>query len=226
MTCKEAVGRITDYYEGVLSPSEAQEIQSHLATCDNCHAYFENSRQLATALGKLPDPAPLSAKAKQELLTAFREEHAQKPGFTLTRPWAVGAAAAAVVILVAIIWIVRIHTKGTLPPQNYEAYAVDFSKQLLLRGESSAPPAPPAVIPRARLDLAIHLELGYQPGPYEVSLQRNGKVFAAASGTVRLENHEPILHVKMDLSHLPAGQYKFYVRPKRWEWRYYKVILK
>jgi anti-sigma factor RsiW len=225
MTCKEAVGRITDYYEGVLSPSEAQEIQAHLATCDNCHAYFENSRQLTAALGKLPDPAPLSAKAKQELLTAFREQHARKPGLLITRPWAIGAVAATVAILAAIIWIVWIHTKGPLPPQSYQAYAVDFSNQLLLRGESSAPPVPPAVIPRARLDLAIQLELGYQPGSYDVSVQRNGKVFAAASGTVRIENYKPILHVKMDLSHLPAGQYRFYVRRTGEEWRYYRVLL-
>ena len=226
MTCKEAVGRITDYYEGVLSPSEAQEIQSHLATCDNCHAYFENSRLLTAALGKLPNPAPLSAKAKQELLTAFREQNARKPRFTLRRPWAIGAAAATVAILVVIMWIVWIHTKGTVLPQNYEAYAVDFSKQLLLRGESSAPPVPAAVIPRGRWDLAIQLELGYQPGPYEVSVQRNGNVFASASGTVRIENREPILHVKMDLSHLPAGEFRFYVRPIGWEWRYYRVLLK
>jgi anti-sigma factor RsiW len=226
MTCKEAVGRITDYFEGVLSPSEAEEIQAHLATCDNCHNYFENSRQLTSALGKLPDPAPLSAKAKQELLTAFREQNARKPRFTLARPWAIGAAATTVAILVAIIWIVWIHTKGTLPPQIYQAYAVDFSNQLLLRGESSAPPVPPAVIPRARLDLAIQLELGYQPGPYDVSVRQNGKVFASASGIVRIENHEPILHVKMDLSHAPLGQYKFYVRHVGEEWRYYSVILR
>ncbi len=226
MTCKEAVGRITDYYEGVLPPTEAQEIRTHLATCDNCHTYFEQSRQLTAALGKLPDPAPLSAKAKRELLTAFREQQARKVRFMLTRPWAIAVTAATVAILVAIIWIVRIHTNGTLPPQSYQAYAVDFSNQLLLRGESNTPPAPPAVIPRGRLDLAIHLELGYQPGPYDVSLQRNGKVLATASGTVRIENHEPILHVKIDLSHVPAGQYEFYVRPAGWEWRYFRVLLK
>ena len=226
MTCKEAVGRITDYYEGVLSPSEAQEIQAHLSTCDNCHAYFENSRQLTAALGKLPDPAPLSTKAKQELLTAFREQHARKPRFALPRPWAIAAAAVTVAILVAIIWIVRIHTKGPLPPQTYEAYAVNLSNQLLLRGESSAPPVPPPVIPRGRWNLAIQLEFGYQPGPYDVSVQQNGKVFATSSGTVRIENHEPILHVKMNLSDLPAGQYKFYVRRAGEEWRYYRVILK
>jgi len=222
MTCKEAVGRITDYYEGVLSPSEAREIQVHLATCDNCRAYFENSRQLAAALGKLPDPAPLSPKAKQALLARFREQHARKPRFALQRPWAIVTVA----MLMAIIWILWIHPKRTYPPQAYEPYAVNVSNQLLLRGESSAPPVAPAVIPRGRWDLAIQLAWGYQPGPYDVSVQRDGKVFAAASGTVRIENREPILHVKMDLSHLPAGQYEFYVRRAGEEWRYYRVILK
>ncbi len=226
MTCKEIVARITDYYEGVLSPAEAEEVKAHLATCDNCHTYFETSQQMIAVLGKLPDPAPLSAKAKQELLTAFRKQHARKPEFAITRPWAIAAAAVTVAILVAIIWIVSIHTKGTYPPQGYQAYAVNFSNQLLLRGESSAPPVPPAVIPRGRWNLAIQLELGYQPGPYDVSLQQNGKVFASASGTVRIESHGPILHVTMDLSDLPAGQYRFYVRRAGEEWRNYRVVLK
>ena len=56
MTCKEAVGRITDYYEGVLSSSEAQEIQSHLASCENCHTYFENRRLPDAVLRNLPAP--------------------------------------------------------------------------------------------------------------------------------------------------------------------------
>ncbi len=74
MTCKQVVGRITDYDDGVLTSSERQEIQAHLASCENCHTFFENMRHLDTALRKLPDPAPLPAKAKQELLEAFRKQ--------------------------------------------------------------------------------------------------------------------------------------------------------
>ncbi len=78
MTCKEAVGRSTDYYEGALSSSEAQEVQAHLASCEKCHTYFENMRHLDAALKKLPDPAPLSAKAKQELMEAFRKQQRRR----------------------------------------------------------------------------------------------------------------------------------------------------
>lgn len=81
------------------------------------------------------------------------------------------------------------------------------------------------VIPHAGADLGTRLELGNQPGPYDASLQRNGKVFAVAWDAVRLENHEPILRVKIDLGHAPGGQYDFYVRPVAWERRNYRVIL-
>jgi Putative zinc-finger len=226
MTCKEAVARTTDYYEGILSSSEVQEIQAHLATCDKCRPYFEHALQMITAMGRIPEPSMLSPKAKEQIMSAFRKQQSRKQRFTFRRPWAIAAAAVTVAILVAVIWIVRIHTRGTVPAQSYREYAVDLSKQLLLRGETSPPPGPPAVFPRARLDLAIHLGLGNQPGPYDVVLRRNGKVFAAASGTTKLENHEPMLRVKMDLIQVPAGEYQLGVRPAGWEWRYYKVLLK
>ena len=78
MKCKEAVERITDYFEGVLPPSEAQEIQAHLATCNNCHTYFEHSAQMTAALGKLPKPSPLSAKVREELLATYRKQQSRK----------------------------------------------------------------------------------------------------------------------------------------------------
>ena len=78
MTCKEAVARITDFYEGVLSSSEAQEIQSHLANCENCHTYFQNRRHLDDVLRNLPDPAPLSANAKPELMEAFQKQQRRR----------------------------------------------------------------------------------------------------------------------------------------------------
>ena len=78
MTCKEVVGRSTDYSEGVLSSSEAQEIQAHLASCEKCHTYFENMRYLDTVLKKVPDPAPLSAKAKQQIMEAFRKQQRRR----------------------------------------------------------------------------------------------------------------------------------------------------
>lgn len=226
MTCKEAVARTTDYYEGILSSSEVEEIKEHLATCDKCRPYFEHALQMITAMGRLPEPSTLSAKAKQQLLVAFREQRSRTPVFALKRPWAIAVAAVSVAVLVAVIWIVRTYIGGPTPDHNYKEYAVDFSKELVLRGETTPPPSPPAVIPRARLNLAIRLGLGSEPGTYEVVLQQNGKTFIASTGSVQLEDHKPVLRLKIDFSQVPSGEYQLGIRSAGWDWRYHRVLLK
>jgi Putative zinc-finger len=226
MTCKETIARVTDYCEGILSSSEAQGIEAHLATCDKCRSYFEHARQMINAMGKLPEPSSLSPQAKKQLLRAFREQQSRTSIFTRKRPWAIAAVAVTLAVLIAIIWIIKIRTAGTVPTQNYKLYAVDFSKQLLLRGAPNANPGPPTPIPRARLNLVIHLGLGSPPGPYGVVLEKNGKAYAAATGTTKLQAHKPTLRVKVDFSQAPSGEYQLGIRPAGWDWRYYRVLLK
>lgn len=220
MTCKEAVGRITDYYEGVLSPSEAQEIQAHLATCDNCHTYFEQSRQLTAALGKLPDPAPLSAKAKSEILTAFREQQARKSRFTLTRPWAIGAAAAmAVIAIMGGIWI---HQQSEIKtPRNL---TIDLSQWLLLRGPEQ-PAHKPVQLERAPLNLTIRLPLGNEPGEYQVAVRRGGTTLVEGTAEGKFEDHITILHLRLDCRNLKAGRYSLAIRKTGWEWREFPAVV-
>lgn len=220
MTCEEAVGRITDYYEGVLSPSEAQEIQAHLATCDNCHIYFEQSRQLTAALGKLPDPALLSAKAKAEILTAFREQQARKSRFTLTRPWAIGAAAAmAVIAIVGGIWI---HQQSEIKtPRNL---TIDLSQWLLLRGPE--PPAhEPVQLERAPLNLTIRLPLGNEPGEYQVAVRRGGTTLVEGTAEGKFEDHITTLHLRLDCRNLKAGSYSLAIRKTGWGWREFPAVV-
>jgi hypothetical protein len=225
MTRKEA-GRITDYHEGVLASFEAQEVQAHLAPCNNCHTDSRHSQQLTTALRGIPEPSPLSAKGNAEHLTAFREQQCRRSGFTLARPREIAAAAVRIAILVAIIWFIKTWTHGAAPTQRYEEYAVDFSRQPALQPESRPSTAPPAAIPRGRLDLVVHLGLGIQPGLYDVVLTRGGATYCVASGTTELENRKPVLRVKLDLTQAPAGYSLLGIRPAGWKWRYYKVILK
>jgi hypothetical protein len=224
MTRKEA-GQITDYQEGVLASFEVQEVEAHLPACYNRHTCSGHSQHLTPALGNILEPSPLSAKGRAEHLTAFREQPCRRSSFMLTRPREIAAAAVRIAILVAIIWFVKIWTHGAAPSQRYEEYAVDFSKQLLLQGESRPSTAPPAVIPRGRLDLVVHLGLGNQPGHYDVVLTRSGTTYSAASGTTKLENRKPVLRVKLDLTQAPAGYSMLGIRPAGWEWRYYKVTL-
>jgi anti-sigma factor RsiW len=40
MTCREVIGFIMDYVDGVLAPAERSEFEKHLAICRSCVAYL------------------------------------------------------------------------------------------------------------------------------------------------------------------------------------------
>lgn len=226
MTRKEVLARITDHDEGVLASFEAQELQAHLESCDPCPTDFGQPRQLRTSLAKLSDPSPLPVIRKLRLSTASRDQLSTRSRSTRMGPREMAAVAVRAAILVGMIWFLVVWTGVAVPTQTYERCAVDFSRQPLLRGGSSLPSYLPTVIPCARLDLAIHLGLENQPGPYDVVLVQDGMRYALALGNMKLENYEPILRVKLDLRQVPAGESWLGIRPAGWEWRYYKVMLK
>lgn len=96
----------------------------------------------------------------------------------------------------------------------------------MAQGGSRLPSYLYSVIPCVPLQLAIHLGQENQPGPFDVALVQDGMRYAYASGSVKLENHQPILRVKWDLSEVPGGESQFGVRPAGGEWIFYKVMLK
>src|SRR5438046_1805149 len=104
MTCKETIARASDYYEGVFSSSEVQEIKAHLATCESCRSYFEHRLQMVTALGRLPEASTLSPEAKERLLVAFRQQQSPTWPFTLKHLWAIAAVAAVVIVVFSFGW--------------------------------------------------------------------------------------------------------------------------
>jgi hypothetical protein len=225
MTPEEVFERISQHDEGVLGSFESQGLQAHLGTCDHCRTNFGQSRQPSTSLGKIPEAFPMSATGKLEASAAFRDQPLTRSRSILRDPREMAAVTVRVAILVGIIWFLLIWTGVAVPTQRYQGYAVDFSGQPLLRGGSSLPSPLPAAIPRARLDLVIHLGLGNQPGLYDVVLVQDGMRYAFASSTTKLENYEPILRVKLDLSQVPAGESRLGIRPAGQEGKYYKVVL-
>ena len=225
MACKEAL-RITDNQERLLASFEAPEGQAHSPTCNSRQTCSGHSHALNTTLEKFQEPSPFYEIGKVELLTEFREQRSHRSRFMLPRHREIASAVVGIAILVAIIWSVKVWTIGTSTTQRYEEYTVDFSEQPALQNESLPSKVPPAAMPRGRLDLVANLGLGSQPGLYDVVLTRKGTAYGTASGTMRLENGEPVLRVKLDLTQAPAGYYLLGIRPAGWEWRYYKVILK
>jgi hypothetical protein len=220
------VGHITDHSEGVLASFEAEEPQAHLGTCDVCHTSFRQSLQVDTPLGKIPEISLMPAKGRLELSATIRQEQSQSSKHMPRNPREIAEITVRVSILAGIIWFVLVWTGVAVPTQKYHEYTIDFSRQLTVRGGSSLPSTLPSVIPCAPLQLAMHLGRGNRPGPFDVDLVQDGMRCAFASGIVKLENHEPILRVKLDLSQVPAGESQLGIRPAGGEWRYYKVMLK
>jgi putative zinc finger protein len=71
MTCRQIVGLITEYFEGVLSPSDLGRFEAHLKTCPHCISYVEQMSQTVKALGCLPG-GTMPEALMQDLLRAFR----------------------------------------------------------------------------------------------------------------------------------------------------------
>jgi anti-sigma factor RsiW len=70
-TCQELAELLTDYLEGLLTPSEHASFDRHIAGCSNCTLYIEQMRLTIAASGRIRSddiPPPV----REELLAAFR----------------------------------------------------------------------------------------------------------------------------------------------------------
>ena len=69
MTCRELVGFLDDYLEGVLPDGTRMTFDEHLAVCPNCVAYLNTYRRSVALAGSAFDPPP--ADVPDELLRAI-----------------------------------------------------------------------------------------------------------------------------------------------------------
>ncbi len=72
LSCQQVVELVTDYLEGNLSRRDRRRFEKHLKACDGCSRYIEQMRLTIRAVGRLEE-THISARARDELLTAFRD---------------------------------------------------------------------------------------------------------------------------------------------------------
>ena len=72
LVCREFVELVTDYLDGALPEQERRRFEAHLAECDGCEGYLEDTRALIETLRATPQP-PADAATRAALLSAFRE---------------------------------------------------------------------------------------------------------------------------------------------------------
>ena len=71
LTCQQLVELVTDYFEGALSPADAQRFEQHLEVCPGCVTYVEQMRETIRLTGRLREDDLVPA-ARDELLAQFR----------------------------------------------------------------------------------------------------------------------------------------------------------
>jgi anti-sigma factor RsiW len=72
LACREFVELVTDYLEGRLPDAERARFEEHLADCDGCAGYLEDTRRMIATLGAHTAP-PVDEATRSALARAFRE---------------------------------------------------------------------------------------------------------------------------------------------------------
>jgi ferric-dicitrate binding protein FerR (iron transport regulator) len=150
VTCERAPSFLGAYVLGALDPDEMRAAEQHLAECPACAAELREFRELTALLDRVPleevtaEPVTPSPELFDRVAAAAGE---RRPVRSVRRRWAVAAAAAAVLAVGGITWIVtvgadeepRIATAGSVrmtvvPDERNEGTALDVTVDGLGRG--------------------------------------------------------------------------------------------
>jgi len=101
MNCIESIDRFDEYLDGLLDADEAEDLRMHLANCSSCTDELESIRGLRKSAAALPRTLGPSRDLWPGIAARIADEKVVRGRFG-RRPLL--AAAAAVVVLVTIIW--------------------------------------------------------------------------------------------------------------------------
>jgi predicted anti-sigma-YlaC factor YlaD len=76
LVCREFVELVSDYLEGVLSPSDKARFEKHLRECDGCERYLDQMRITIESVGSL-SIEKIQPESMDEFLRAFRDWHSE-----------------------------------------------------------------------------------------------------------------------------------------------------
>ena len=98
MNCIEFEARLHPYVDGELEPAEMADAEAHLARCVDCKAGVEQERRFRQLLRRQPRES-----APPEFRAMIRGRIRRAARVAAIRPWVVGTAAAAAVILMVTL---------------------------------------------------------------------------------------------------------------------------
>ena len=66
LTCRDAIGLLADYLEGMLTQAQLAELEAHLAECEPCQVYLNTYRR-TKALTAQTERVEMPAEMRQRL---------------------------------------------------------------------------------------------------------------------------------------------------------------
>jgi hypothetical protein len=172
-----------------------------------------------------------------ELLEIRRRKHREKMRARRTR-WIVAAAAACVILIAAITFLITRNQTATRAPVRVknqppiaageETARLDLSDETGLRSEERTRKTEiPHQLPPRRLNLFVTLPFGSPAGPYQFGIFRLDQTpLATTSGDAQISAGTTTLHVHADLSRYSAGQYLVGVKRGSGDWTLHELTIR
>ena len=71
LTCRQAVGLVTDYLEGALTARQRRRFEAHLARCPDCPEYLAQMRAIVALAGSIT-PDDLTPGLREGFVSVYR----------------------------------------------------------------------------------------------------------------------------------------------------------
>lgn len=78
MNCKSVIRELSNYIDGELDPFVKQEIERHLAHCEDCTLIVDQTKKSIEIFCN-SKPAPLPSEVRDRLRAALRAKHSKNP---------------------------------------------------------------------------------------------------------------------------------------------------
>ncbi len=85
LNCESLLGSLSEYIDGELSPQLCQEIEKHLAGCENCRVVLNTTRRTIDLVQAPPEKTDLPDEVRERLFKRLNLDDYLKPKETPSR---------------------------------------------------------------------------------------------------------------------------------------------
>lgn len=146
--------------------------------------------------------------------------------------WWLAASAALLLILAAsvLLYFYSGRTQNERAPVPIIAEVdvrIDLRPYAVARSEQKPDSLPPIALSVGRLRMTMLLPTGSEPGPYALRLlDTSSRELTSAAGAAEIRDFVTTLQATLDLSSIPAGEYRLAVRRQGEDWHFYPASVK